>query len=112
MSNFHWMNNKRKGYTRISQIGFYNSTDWKRLRNLKISNNPICEICEKEGRINPTEVIDHIIPVTVENVNEVFFDYNNLMSLCNNCHWEKTHGKRTKYNRLQEGERLRKELES
>jgi len=30
---------------------FYNSPEWKKLRNLKLSMNTLCEHCEKEGKL-------------------------------------------------------------
>lgn len=104
--------NISSGYTIISQLGFYNKKEWKELRNLKISNNPLCEICYKEGRLVPAQCVDHIIPVTLENVSDKFYDYQNLQSLCNNCHYEKTHGRKTRYSKLEEGRKLKEELES
>lgn len=99
------------GRTEISKLGYYNSKSWKDLRAFKISNNPLCENCLKNGVLRATEVVDHIEPITLNNT-EKFLEYNNLQSLCNNCHWEKTHNKQSKYSRLKEGEELKKQLES
>jgi 5-methylcytosine-specific restriction endonuclease McrA len=78
------------GRTWASQEGLYNTSSWRKLRNLKISNNPICELCAKMRRSTPARVVDHIIAVTPENWEDIFLDYENLQSLCFPCHGFKT----------------------
>ena len=58
---------------------FYNSKDWKALRALKISNNPMCEECEKYDVVRAANYVDHIIPI---NDGGGLLDYSNLQSLC------------------------------
>jgi 5-methylcytosine-specific restriction protein A len=58
---------------------FYNSPEWKKLRNLKLSMNPLCEHCEKEGKLTPATVCDHIVPIREGGAK---LDINNLQSLC------------------------------
>lgn len=73
---------------------FYLSKDWKNLRELKINENPICELCLSVGIITPANVVDHIIPIEV--IEDLKLEYTNLQSLCenfdgvNNCHRQKT----------------------
>ena len=68
----------------------YNDKRWWRLRDAKKRANPLCEKCEAEGRITQTQAVHHIIPFetgsTPEMVERLAFDYNNLMSVCNECH--------------------------
>lgn len=71
--------------------GFYNSKGWRRMRDAKRSDNPFCEECEKQGRITPAGCVDHIIPRKQGGSD----GYNNLQSLCNSCHAQKSAGERT-----------------
>lgn len=111
MSEFQWMKQKTEKYTEISKLGFYNSKSWKKLRALKLANNPICEHCLKEDKLTPAQMVDHIQPITLTNT-ELFLEYDNLQSLCNNCHRIKTLGSRSKYSKLKEGERLKEQMET
>ena len=56
---------------------------WVKVRDNKLKDNPLCEQCEKEGRITIAEEIHHIIPI---DQGGDLYDYNNLMSLCHKCH--------------------------
>ena len=60
---------------------FYNSDGWKRLRALKLSQDPFCELC---GR--PATTVDHRQAIR-EGVNP--YDMSNLESLCSQCHSRK-----------------------
>lgn len=85
------------------------SRRWLNLRRLKLSNNPICEECERIGRVRSATEVHHIKPV--ESVAEssqslLMYDYNNLMSLCSECH-VKMHialGKNTKEDNIKRNE--------
>ncbi len=68
----------------------YKSAHWKRLRAIKFTNNPLCEICLREGRTTPAEDIHHIrsfMQTDDEALRyELAYDYDNLLSLCKQCH--------------------------
>lgn len=68
----------------------YDTEHWRRLRKAKFHDQPICEMCEKEGRITPATEIHHIVSfMSVEDSlarQALAFDYYNLMSLCSDCH--------------------------
>lgn len=55
---------------------------WKRIRDRYIKTNPLCEECQKNGRITPAEEVHHILPLSKGGGNET----SNLMSLCKSCH--------------------------
>lgn len=38
----------------------YNTTRWRNLRNAYLMEHPLCERCEKEGRITPATDVHHI----------------------------------------------------
>lgn len=84
---------KTESDDRIKFRSFYFSTDWQKLRLFKLSNNPLCEECEKHNRITPARAVDHIIPLAVDW--SLRLDYDNLQSLCDytspfDCHGFKT----------------------
>lgn len=62
---------------------FYNSSTWKRIRRVKLGQNPVCEICER----NPASNVDHI--KAINNGGDPV-DSDNLQSLCHSCHSRKT----------------------
>jgi 5-methylcytosine-specific restriction protein A len=68
----------------------YNSERWRRLRAWKFACNPLCELCLQENKTVPAEDIHHIISfMSTDDPRQRLFlayDYNNLMSLCKQCH--------------------------
>lgn len=73
----------------------YNTSKWRGkngLRHKKLREKPVCEVC---GNTLATEV-DHIIPfstgLTDRQKLKIGFNYNNLQSICHECHMLK-HGK-------------------
>lgn len=66
----------------------YNSSKWKRLRELKIQKNPICELCQTIDKITHAAEIDHWIEI--QETKQLTWDLENLVSLCAACHRQKT----------------------
>jgi len=66
---------------------FYDSLEWKRIRKSKLTRNPLCELCLKDGRITSATMVDHIKSI---NKNGSKRAYSNLMSLCEKCHARKS----------------------
>ena len=68
----------------------YQDKRWRKLRKIKLMNNPLCERCERKGLITPTEEVHHIKPFeqgkTKEEIELLAFDYDNLESCCEPCH--------------------------
>ncbi|MGL5563177.1 MAG: HNH endonuclease signature motif containing protein [Tannerellaceae bacterium] len=68
------------------------SPEWRKLRAIKIAQNPVCEACEKLDRTTPAEEVHHIIPIestkSVARMTRLAFDINNLQSLCKKCHFD------------------------
>lgn len=60
---------------------------WKRIRDRYIKSHPLCEQCEKDGRLTAAEEVHHILPLTCGGSNA----QSNLMALCHSCHMKK-HG--------------------
>ena len=66
----------------------YGNTAWRKLRRIKLNNNPLCEICLSNDIVVPATQVDHIIPVSKQS--ELQYVYENLQSLCETCHSKKT----------------------
>lgn len=86
------LNTKRKRRPRRHRKWqkFYSNKLWKQLREQKLNDQPICEICLMSGIITPATEVHHLEFIswfdTEEERWKKFLDYNNLMSLCHNCH--------------------------
>ena len=61
----------------------YGST-WRKIRARHLAKYPLCVFCGKRGIIEPATCVDHIIPHRQDE--ELFFDLDNLQSLCSGCH--------------------------
>jgi 5-methylcytosine-specific restriction protein A len=67
----------------------YNTTRWKRLRSLKLSQNPLCEYCPPDLE-RPSTQVDHRKAIADGGDP---WDMKNLASCCQSCHSQKTsHG--------------------
>lgn len=66
---------------------FYHSTAWKRVRRLKLMQNPLCEVCEANGRMTKADMVHHIIELRTPIIGwEHRLDLDNLQSICYACH--------------------------
>lgn len=68
----------------------YNTTTWRKMREAQIKRHPLCEECEKKGRVTPASSVHHIkSPFKNGSVDwNLFLDPNNLESICHKCHAE------------------------
>jgi len=75
----------------------YNNA-WRRTRAAYIAAHPLCERCEKAGRITTAREVHHIVPITSggSHADE------NLMSLCKSCHSEISAREGTRWQRRSE----------
>lgn len=66
----------------------YHSIRWKKLKKLKRIISPFCEECEKKGIITPTYIVHHKEWINESNYenDEVFYNLDNLESVCLECH--------------------------
>lgn len=55
---------------------------WKRVRDQYIAAHPLCEECQKHGKLVPAEEVHHIKPLSKGGTHAS----SNLMSLCTSCH--------------------------
>jgi 5-methylcytosine-specific restriction protein A len=81
---------KRKSFINkpLYDKGEYNTHQWRKLRYLTLSNEPICRACKQRE----ATVLDHITPVRLGGE---FWDVDNLQPLCKWCHNSKS-GKESK----------------
>lgn len=63
---------------------FYASPEWQVLRRIKLTNNPFCEQCSREGFMILAEDVHHKIDIKEDTTKALKYD--NLMSLCKPCH--------------------------
>lgn len=84
--------NKRNENTPMRELRkkAYNTTAWRNLREAYMKQNPLCEECLKKGKVTPASSVHHIkSPFKGGELNKVLFlDYNNLQSICHECHAE------------------------
>ena len=72
---------------------YYSTSTWQNLRTLKLGQQPYCECCYKyKGRVVPATCTHHCVPFATGSTDQekwqLFTDYSNLMSLCDDCHKE------------------------
>lgn len=71
---------------------YYNSIQWKRLRNYYIRRHPLCEECLSKGIVKPAEEVHHKLPfiygITEEDRWNRLTDEDNIIALCKECHVE------------------------
>lgn len=74
----------------------YNTSRWRKLRDAKLMENPLCEMCLdeniinedgiKESRISEAKEVHHIKPISTGSneleMMDLAYNYNNLMSVC------------------------------
>lgn len=78
-----------RNYNRQDRQKIYTSAKWLKLREAKLMNNPICELCLEKGIIKPAIDIHHRDSfMNYQGVMRLSkaYDYANLLSLCKECH--------------------------
>ena len=66
----------------------YNTTAWRKLRQLKLKASPLCHHCKLRGQLVVANTVDHNTPVSKGG--EPFPALDELTSLCSPCHNAKT----------------------
>lgn len=69
---------------------YYNTQEWRKLRETYLKQHPVCEECLNKGKVTPATSAHHkISPFKNGECNKaLFLDYNNLMAVCHECHSE------------------------
>lgn len=55
---------------------------WKRIRDSYVQQHPLCELCQKDGRLTATEEVHHKVPLSEGGTHA----RDNLIALCKPCH--------------------------
>jgi 5-methylcytosine-specific restriction protein A len=61
---------------------------WQKARAAYLRMHPLCAECERSGKVEPANVVDHIKPHRGDMM--LFWDMSNWQSLCKRCHDVKT----------------------
>lgn len=72
--------------TSASQRGY--GARWRKARAYFLRHNPLCAECERQGKLKPAKVVDHIRPHRGDT--DLFWDVDNWQPLCARCHTLKT----------------------
>ncbi len=62
---------------------FYQSAQWRKVKEMKLAMSPCCQACEQAGKTVKADVVHHLIPIK-KGVKKVDMDF--LVSLCHPCH--------------------------
>ena len=79
---------------------FYSSQAWRNCRAAyKKSRRGLCEICLKQGRYTPGEIVHHKVHLSPANINDpdVSLNWNNLLLVCRDCHAAEHDAKKRRY---------------
>lgn len=71
----------------------YNTQTWRHLREAHLMLHPTCCRCAQQGVTSPATEVHHITPISSAGDNplamqQLAYDPQNLMSLCERCHHE------------------------
>ena len=73
---------------------FYQTKEWRDLRDYVLGNNPLCVECKKNGNLVLATECDHKIDIQVSP--ELCLEPDNVQPLCKSCHSKKTNKKGVK----------------
>lgn len=95
-------NSEKQDPNRKLRQQFYGKEEWKKLRFAKLYEEPLCEVCKIKGMVQGKEIltlaedVHHLRSFTSgRTFNEMeclFYDFNNLVSICKRCHNSLHHG--------------------
>jgi len=80
---------KKQKFTKIYNAArpvrhsFYDTSQWKRIREWFRDLYPLCQVCEENGIVRESQVVDHIVPIESGGA---MADGSNLQALCFTCH--------------------------
>lgn len=100
---------EQKGRTKESQSGFYTLKAWIQIRDKRRIENPLCQECERKGKIVPMYAVDHINPIDL--YPELALVYSNTQSLCYRCNTIDKPNKDKQLRKIKSGQDIMKQLE-
>lgn len=80
---------KAKKEERLKREEIYFSSEWRKIRQAYLREHPVCEFCNRLGIVKPAMAVHHkdgFNNYTGEDFYNKAYDYNNLVSLCNEHH--------------------------
>ena len=78
----------RKSVERKKFNSMYDKSSWKKLRQAKLSMQPMCQACLIRGVVSPASQVDHLFAWSA--IGELAFYRNIFQCLCHGCHSDKT----------------------
>lgn len=75
------------------RAGTYSTAAWKRLRARVLAEQPLCRLCQEQGRVTLATEVDHIVSFATDMA--LFLDRQNCQGLCKPCHSAKTRRERS-----------------
>jgi len=63
---------------------WYDTTRWRKVAKRQLAKEPYCRLCERINRETRAKIVDHVRPH--KNDYDLFWDPENLQSLCASCH--------------------------
>ena len=93
----YWLPKKPKQARLHPNSDFYNSKQWRSLRNYYIQRNPLCESCKRRDKVAAGQVVDHIKPI---NMGGHKTDLTNLQTMCHPCHNSKSGKEAWEYRKI------------
>lgn len=90
----------------------YRSKRWKKTRQIKLFMQPFCERCLEKGIYKEAYIIHHKDYITDMNYmdDNVFYNLDNLESICLECHNQVHFGKKKEYKFDNEGNLIKNEV--
>lgn len=74
--------------SREARQRFYNSTEWRKLKEVVFAEEPLCRFCKEKGRLKLAEVVDHVIDII--DSPWLCLENSNVRPLCTQCHNSRT----------------------
>lgn len=68
--------------------GSYSTAQWRKIRAVQLSRQPLCQSCLLLGRVESANHVDHLFPW--KHIGQKAFTRNIMQSLCLECHSHKT----------------------
>lgn len=96
-----WLkHSKPQSGRKVEHDPFYWSSRWRKVRRMQLDAEPFCAYCLKQGRTTEARVVDHIQSRYSGGSD---FDPDNLQSLCDFHHNQKSSSERKSNNNKREG---------
>lgn len=75
-----WSAQRKRGTTKERGYG----DDWRRLSERYRAHHPLCQVCEFHDKVTPAWHVHHIIKIGDDETRRL--DWDNLLSVCKDCH--------------------------